>query len=73
MTQYKKMLFSGGRENTPAARIVDSNYYNAREGEVCCEITGVVSLATLTRIVEWFSEETTQQTAPNGSRYRVIK
>jgi hypothetical protein len=73
MTQYKNMLFSGGRENTPTARIVDSNYYDSREGEVCCEITGVVSLATLTRIVKWFSEETEQRTAANGSRYRVVK
>lgn len=73
MTQYKNMLFSGGRENTPAARIVDSNYYDAREDEVCCEITGMVSLATLTRIVEWFGENTEPRTSSNGSRYRVSK
>jgi hypothetical protein len=45
--------FAGGRENTPIASIVRSNYYNANRGEANIEITGQCSVETLRAILAW--------------------
>lgn len=53
-----KCGFSGGRENTPFAELVPSNYYAAKPGEVCVRISGDCSVATLRGIVAWAEENT---------------
>lgn len=45
--------FAGGRENTPRAEIVRSNYYNANKNEANIRIAGQCSVETLRAILAW--------------------
>lgn len=45
--------FAGGREDTPRAEIVRSNYYNANKNEANIRITGQCSVETLRAILAW--------------------
>lgn len=54
----EKCGFSGGRENTPFAQLVPSNYYAAKPGEVCVRISGDCSVSTLEHILEWAKRNT---------------
>ena len=55
---YMTMNFSGGREETVSASIVESNYYEKEDGEVNLVINGQVSLETLKGITRWFERNT---------------
>lgn len=71
MSEPKKMGFSGGRENTPFAELVDSNYYAANHGEVCVKVSGICSVETLGAIVAWAKRETELVSDKRGDWRRV--
>ena len=56
MDNIYEIVFTGGREASVRAKVVPSNYYAARKGEVLLQIDGPVSPQTLASILVWYRD-----------------